>query len=142
MLVLDRFRCGGAVSPLFFDAFSNKNYFLLHKDFIHANYDINSPQVPQGQVNEEEIPLDIEARYKNVNFHYVYAVGITCYASWRIVFVLIATAIEYNFALIATVTLVYLNSSLNQILYCWTIRESKQVVKDTIRQLNCFLNSY
>ena len=33
--------------------------------------------------------------------------------------------------------LLYLNSSLNPILYCWKIREVKQAVKDTIRQLNC-----
>ena len=34
-------------------------------------------------------------------------------------------------------TLLYLNSSLNQILYCWKIREVRQAVKDTIRQLFC-----
>ena len=33
--------------------------------------------------------------------------------------------------------LLFLNSSLNPILYCWKIREVKQAVKDTIRQLNC-----
>ena len=33
--------------------------------------------------------------------------------------------------------LLFLNSSLNPILYCWKIREVKQTVKDTIRQLNC-----
>ena len=37
-----------------------------------------------------------------------------------------------------TVTLVYLNSSLNPILYCWKIKELKQAVKDTITQvLSC-----
>ena len=34
-----------------------------------------------------------------------------------------------------TVTLIYLNSSLNPILYCWKIREVRQAVKDTIRQV-------
>ena len=34
-------------------------------------------------------------------------------------------------------SLLYLNSSLNSFLYCWKIREVKQAVKDTIRQLNC-----
>ena len=33
--------------------------------------------------------------------------------------------------------LLFLNSSLNPILYCWKIREVKQAVKDIIRQLNC-----
>ena len=34
-----------------------------------------------------------------------------------------------------TLTLVYLNSSLNPLLYCWKIREVKRAVKATIRQL-------
>ena len=36
-----------------------------------------------------------------------------------------------------TFTLVYLNSSLNPILYCWKIREVRQAVKGTIRQVLC-----
>ena len=35
------------------------------------------------------------------------------------------------------VTLVYLNSSLNPILYCWRMEEVRQAVKDTIRQVLC-----
>ena len=40
-------------------------------------------------------------------------------------------------ARIYAVTLVYLNSSLNPILYCWKIEEVRQAVKDTIRQVLC-----
>ena len=36
-----------------------------------------------------------------------------------------------------TITLVYLNSSLNPILYCWKIRELREAVKGTIRQVVC-----
>ena len=36
-----------------------------------------------------------------------------------------------------TSTLVYLNSSLNPILYCWKQEEVRQAVKDTIRQVLC-----
>ena len=43
---------------------------------------------------------------------------------------------------IYTGTLIYLNSSLNPILYCWKLHEVKQAVKDTIRQVlcHCFTN--
>ena len=34
-------------------------------------------------------------------------------------------------------TLVYLNSSLNPILYCWKLEEVRQAVKNTIRQVLC-----
>ena len=36
-----------------------------------------------------------------------------------------------------TITLIYFNSSLNPILYCWKIDEVRQSVKDTIRQVLC-----
>jgi len=38
-----------------------------------------------------------------------------------------------------TITLVYLNSSLNPILYCWKIRELREAVKVTVRQVVCSL---
>ena len=40
-------------------------------------------------------------------------------------------------ALQFTLTLVYFNSSLNPILYCWKITEVRQAAKDTIRKLFC-----
>ena len=40
-------------------------------------------------------------------------------------------------AWIYTHTLVYLNSSLNPILYCWKLEEVRQAVKSTIRQVLC-----
>jgi len=41
------------------------------------------------------------------------------------------------FARQMTMTLVYFNSSLNPILYCWKIREVRQAVKRTVRQFFC-----
>ena len=38
------------------------------------------------------------------------------------------------------ITLVYLNSSLNPLLYCWKIREVRQAVKDTLMHLCCSPN--
>ena len=35
-------------------------------------------------------------------------------------------------------TLVYLNSSLSPILYCWKIAEVRQAVKETIREVLCY----
>ena len=40
-------------------------------------------------------------------------------------------------ALSYTLTLVFLNSSLNPILYCWKIAEVRQAMKETIRQILC-----
>ena len=40
-----------------------------------------------------------------------------------------------------TVTLLFLNSSLNLFLYCWKLDEVRQAVKDTVRQVLCCLSS-
>ena len=40
-------------------------------------------------------------------------------------------------ARIYTATLIFLNSSLNPILYCWKLDDVRQAVKDTIRQVLC-----
>ena len=48
--------------------------------------------------------------------------------------------VSFGFLLFAfrfALNLVYFNSSLNPILYCWKIREVKQAVKDTVRQVFC-----
>ena len=34
-------------------------------------------------------------------------------------------------------TLLYLNSSLNPIVYCWRIKEVRQALKETVNQLLC-----
>ena len=44
-----------------------------------------------------------------------------------------SVSLAWSYAL----TLLYLNSSLNPILYCWKLNEVRQAVKDTIRQVLC-----
>ena len=94
---------------------------------------------PQGLANGGGIPLNI-ARYKKSvsSIFWVQLALFACYVPWGIVFVLFANGIEYDLAWKASATLVYFNSSLNPILYCWKIRKVKQAVKDIIRQLKCF----
>ncbi len=95
--------------------------------------------VPYGQQNGEGIPLNI-ARYKKTvsSIMWVQLALVACYVPWVIVTVLYANRIDHDVAGLATYTLVYLNSSLNPMLYYWKIREVKQAVKGTIRQLYCF----
>ena len=66
---------------------------------------------------------------------------VACYLPNGVVMVLIA-----NFGLSSSIyhawtyalTLVFLNSSLNPILYCWRIEEVRQAVKNIIRQVLCY----
>ena len=51
--------------------------------------------------------------------------------------VLANSEVFYMAANLVYSTLVYLNSSLNPFLYCWRIKEVRQAVKATIKQLYC-----
>ena len=95
-------------------------------------------QVTQVQANEREIPVNMARYRKSVSsVLWVQLALVVCYAPWGIAVVLYVNGIGNYVVWIVTETLVYLNSSLNPILYCWKIRAVRQAVKDTIRQLNC-----
>ena len=95
-------------------------------------------QVTQVQANEREIPVNMARYRKSVSsVLWVQLALVACYAPWCIAVVLYVNGIGNYVVWIVTETLVYLNSSLNPIMYCWKIRAVRQAVKDTIRQLNC-----
>ena len=111
-------------------------YFKLRRRRLQV-----SP-LTQGQPNRRERPLNI-ARYKNSvsSAIWVQVVLVTCYIPLSVVVMLIAygqiPGRQSEIALYVTATLVFLNSSLNPILYCWKIRPVRQAAKDTIKRLNC-----
>ena len=101
----------------------------------------NRPCVHQAQPRSQTVPLNI-ARYKKTvsSALWVQLALLVCYLPYAAVLLLKVTASVF-LARQYTVTLVYLNSSLNPILYCWKIKEVRQAVKDTMRQLRCSLCS-
>ena len=65
---------------------------------------------------------------------------VVCYLPYLILVALVIHAEPSSSVSLAwtyTATLVFLNSSLNPILYCWKIDEVRQAVNDTIRQVLC-----
>ena len=95
----------------------------------------------QQQQPSQTAPLNI-ARYKKAvsSALWVQIALVICYLPYAIVRSWInsrgLTSSSFR-ALAVTVTLVYLNSSLNPFLYCWKISEVRQAVKQTIRQVLC-----
>ena len=95
-------------------------------------------RVEPEQVNGGEIPLNI-ARYKKM----VYSVAwlqmalTVCYMP-IISFLLLAVVTQRfgnAFLYRSAITVVFLNSSINPILYCWRIREVKREVKNILKQI-------
>ena len=87
----------------------------------------------------QTIPLNI-SRYRKAVYSalWVQLTSIVCYLPFNIVDVLIpqrGMSLSLYLAWHFTITLVFLNSSLNPLLYCWKIREVRQAVKETLRQI-------
>ena len=92
-----------------------------------------------GQRTIHGIPLNI-ARYRRAvsTVLWLQLAFVVCFLPNGIVWALLSQKKISPFVLLVrkyTITLVYLNSSLNPILYCWRIREIRQALKDTIKQL-------
>ena len=91
----------------------------------------------QRQANGGRKSLKI-ARYKKSVYTVLWLqlALVACYAPWGILNVLFVSAgIDSYVAWRVTVTLIYFNSSLNPVLYCWKIRAVRQAAKGTIKQL-------
>ena len=99
---------------------------------VHNNF-------PQRQTNGGGIPLNT-ARYKKSvsSILWVQLALAACYVPWSILALLFVIGRENEVAWITTETLLYLNSSLNPILYCWKIGEVRRAAMATIKQLDCF----
>ena len=115
-----------------------KIFLTLRHNQIHVN-PVQSHVFP-GQPSEA-IPLNIARYRKAVNSAlWVQVTLVVCYLPFGIAVALtprkgmpLSSYLARNFA----ATILYLNSSLNPLLYCWRIREVRQAVKETPRQLFC-----
>ena len=96
--------------------------------------------VRQGQPNRGGILLNI-ARYKKTVYSiaWVQLALIACYApsifSILLIQIIGRSGLSASIVFISASTLLYLNSSLNPFLYCYTIGGVRQAVKDTLRHI-------
>ena len=114
--------------------------FSYTKMFLTLRHNHVQSHVSEGQPSQE-IPLNI-ARYRKAvsSALWVQVTLAVCYLPYGIASALTpqrGLSLSVYLATNYTATLVCLNSSLNPLLYCWKIREVRQAVKDTIRQLSC-----
>ena len=112
-----------------------KVFVTLRHNQIHVQN-----RAAQGQPSQA-IPLNI-ARYRKAVYSALWVQGtlVICYLPYNIAVFLtpqrgmpLSIYLARNF----TASMVLLNSSLNPLLYCWKIREVRQAVKETLRQLFC-----
>ena len=93
-----------------------------------------------AQTPNRAFPLNI-ARYKEAvtSVIWLQVIMVACYLPQGIiaVFSISVVSIPTFLASHYTATLVFLNSSLNPMLYCWKIKEVREAVKETINQVLC-----
>ena len=112
-------------------------YFRIYKVALYHQNKIRS----QSQVNN-----DLKAKAMNVvrvkrsayNAFFVYAVFLVCYMP-NIFCGILLVASDFRLSLITsfyiTIFLIYLNSSVNLLVYCWRYREIREIVKATIAKI-------
>ena len=129
----------GTALCLFITFFAyTKIFFILRHNRIH----VQAPTF-QRQPNQA-IPMNI-ARYRKAVYSalWVQVTLVVCYLPVAIMVALTSQRrIPISMYLTSqfTITVVFLNSSLNPLLYCWKIREVRQAVKETLRGLRCSSN--
>ena len=95
-------------------------------------------RVEQEQVNGGGIPLNI-ARYKKMvhSVAWLQMALIVCYMPLIcfLLFTIVTQRVGKPSLYPSVVTVLFLNSSVNPILYCWRIHEVKKEVKNTLKQI-------
>ena len=122
------------------------SYIKIHLRLRHHQAQVQGHVQHAQPPNGGAIPLNI-ARYKKTvsSIAWVQLALLVCYLPFTFLGLLTIHGRKsthvFSLAFLFSFYLVYFNSSLNPIMYCWKISEVKQAVKDTIRQLNCCCKS-
>ena len=116
------------------------------KIFLTLRHHQTQVQGHHRQEQPDQInPLNIERYSKAVSGAlWVQCTLVACYLPYSILRASVSDNKTYPssvFMLGLAATFVFLNSSLNPILYCWKISEVKQAVKETIREALCSLSN-
>ena len=125
------------IISLFLSVFSHVKIFVkLRQHQAQVRHHVGHEQVNCGG-----IPLNIE-RYKRTvsTIVWVQLALLFCYCPIFIFLILIRASEYWRGTLFyaCASTVVFFNSTLNPILFCWKIREVRQAVKTTVKQIRCF----
>ena len=108
------------------------------KLYLTLRRHINQIQVPQVAQNDQEESVQ-RKRISAMASLYVYLVFIACYLPDICVLIIIATnsepRIDVNHLQFYTLTLVFLHSTLNPLIYCWKMKRIQHTIADTLRNL-------
>lgn len=125
-----------ATIPLFL-FISTISYFKIYR-IVRKHQRAISCQAPtQAPAGQDTINMRKFWRFV-VSFSYVYFIMVACYFPYVVTLVfrsLVGMTKEYKVALNVTSTVIFINSSLNPIVYCWKIKEIRRAVFKTLEKI-------
>ena len=111
---------------------------LSAKLYLTIRRHINQIQVPQVAQNDQGESVQRKRKSAMASL-YVYLVFIVCYLPDDCVLIIIANnsepRIDVNHLQFYTLTLVFLNSTLNPLIYCWKMKRIQHTIVGTLRNL-------
>ena len=111
---------------------------LSVKLYLTLRRHINQIQVPQVAQNDQGESVQRKRKSAMASL-YVYLVFIVCYLPNDCVLIIIATnfepRIDVNHLEFYTLTLLFLNSTVNPLIYCWKMKRIQHTIVGTLRNL-------
>ena len=108
---------------------------LFLRIYLAARRHRNQIQALQAHT---QIANTVRLRKSTVGMFYIYLVFLKCYLPNFCSFAVMAISefsIGVNVLVISSITLMFLNSSLNPVLYCWKMRHIRHAILDTLRNV-------
>lgn len=123
--------CVVIMLSIFISAYSYSSIFIL----LRRRQRLKIQDISRGQINSFQ--QQRERRYKSTVysalwFHFALVICYLPFSVLEAMAVVIGTPLPVFIAGTCTGTLIYLNSMINPLLYCWKIKEVRQAVKQTV----------
>ena len=118
-------------------------YSRIYLAVRRHNRQIHTLQVPHETQTGEKVHFAIVVKSAFGTF-YVYLLLLVCYLPHLVTMAVIeicGTSIVLKKCFLLSLTLVFLNSVLNPVIYCWKMRHIQRVIIDTLRSVNIWLRS-
>ena len=115
------------------------------KIYLTVQLHKNQIQALQGQQEAQTDEMAHFARFikSAVSVFYVYVTFVVCYLPYFIsvaVFTTNGPNISLKRFSLFSLTLIYLNSSLNPVIYCWKMRDIQHAIMDILRNMSSLRN--
>ena len=128
----------GTISAVFVFIITLVVYIRIYQTVRRHKNHIQSMQI-RGEAQSEEIKNLTVLIKSTIGIFYVYLVFLICYLPFiicKVVIRIYGSSIVLKKLYLFSLTLMYLNSSLNPVIYCWKMRHVRHTIMDILRKMS------